>query len=122
MFTKESCGPCGLVKKYIKNSLDDSREDIIEEVFLEDFSDVPIPEENSDFATRGMRSDCHSCSCVVLDEDGELLETYIGGTNITSKTSVNCGTSITNESQSSMLVTETKSVRDTICSRDLSSR
>ena len=47
MFTKESYGPCGLVKKYIR-TLDDSREDIIEEVFLEDFSDVPIPEENSD--------------------------------------------------------------------------
>ena len=38
MFTKESCGPCGLVKKYIR-TLKDSREDIIEEVFLEDFSD-----------------------------------------------------------------------------------
>ena len=45
MFTKESCGPCGLVKKYIR-TLKDSREDIIEEIYLDDFSNVPIPEEN----------------------------------------------------------------------------
>ena len=47
MFTKESCGPCGLVKKYI-NTLNDERSKIIEEVFLEDFSDTPIPQENLD--------------------------------------------------------------------------
>ena len=45
MFTKESCGPCGLVKRYI-NALKDDRAEIIEEVYLEDVSDVPISEEN----------------------------------------------------------------------------
>jgi len=45
MFTKDSCGPCGLVKRYI-NALKDDRTSVIQEVFLEDFSDEPIPEEN----------------------------------------------------------------------------
>ena len=80
MFTKESCGPCGLVKKYIR-TLDDCREDIIEEVFLEDFSDVPIPEENLALAKKyGVTA---TPVLIIADEDGELLETYIGGMNIT---------------------------------------
>ena len=45
LFTKDSCGPCGLVKRYF-NSINDDRTSIIEEVELEDFSDQPIPEEN----------------------------------------------------------------------------
>ena len=45
IFTKESCGPCGLVKKYFR-ALKDERINVIEEVYLEDFSDEPIPEEN----------------------------------------------------------------------------
>ena len=80
MFTKESCGPCGLVKKYIR-TLKDSREDIIEEVFLEDFSDVPIPEENLALAKKyGVTA---TPVLIIADEEGELLETYIGGMNIT---------------------------------------
>ena len=42
MFTKESCGPCGLVKKYI-TALKDPQS-VIEEIYLEDVSDVPILE------------------------------------------------------------------------------
>ena len=42
MFTKEFCGPCGLVKYIIK----DERESIIQEVYLDDFSNQPISEEN----------------------------------------------------------------------------
>ena len=53
MFTKESCGPCGLVKRYITN-LKDPRESIIEEVYLEDVSDEPIPEENLALMKRSM--------------------------------------------------------------------
>ena len=49
MFTKESCGPCGLVKKYI-TALKDPRESVIEEIYLDDFSNVPIPEENLELA------------------------------------------------------------------------
>ena len=45
MFTKESCGPCGLVKKYI-TALQDTRDSVIEEIYLDDFSNEPIPEES----------------------------------------------------------------------------
>ena len=80
MFTKESCGPCGLVKKYI-TALKDSRESIIEEIYLEDVSDVPIPEENLALAKKyGVTA---TPVLVIANENGELLETYIGGLPIT---------------------------------------
>ena len=80
MFTKESCGPCGLVKKYI-TALKDSRESIIEEIYLEDVSNVPIPEENLALAKKyGVTA---TPVLVIADENGELLETYIGGLPIT---------------------------------------
>ena len=79
MFTKESCGPCGLVKKYI-TALKDSRESVIEEIYLEDVSDVPIPEENLALAKYGVTA---TPVLVIADENGELLETYIGGLPIT---------------------------------------
>ena len=76
MFTKESCGPCGLVKKYI-TALKDPRESVIEEVYLEDVSDVPISEENLTLAKKyGVTA---TPVLVIADENGELLETYIGG-------------------------------------------
>ena len=80
MFTKESCGPCGLVKRYI-GALGDSRESVIEEIYLEDVSDVPIPEENLALAKKyGVTA---TPVLVIADENGELLETYIGGLPIT---------------------------------------
>ena len=80
MFTKESCGPCGLVKRYI-GALGDSRESVIEEIYLEDVSDVPIPEENLALAKKyGVTA---TPVLVIADGDGELLETYIGGLPIT---------------------------------------
>ena len=80
MFTKESCGPCGLVKRYI-NALKDDRKDHITEVYLEDFSDEPIPEENLALAKKyGVTA---TPVLVVTDENGELLETYTGGLPIT---------------------------------------
>jgi thioredoxin-related protein len=80
MFTKESCGPCGLVKRYI-NALKDDRKDQITEVYLEDFSDEPIPEENLALAKKyGVTA---TPVLVVTDENGELLETYTGGLPIT---------------------------------------
>ena len=80
MFTKESCGPCGLVKKYI-TALKDPRESVIEEVYLEDVSDVPISEENLALARKyGVTA---TPVLVITDGDGELLETYIGGLPIT---------------------------------------
>lgn len=80
MFTKESCGPCGLVKKYI-NTLNDERSKIIEEVFLEDFSDTPIPQENLDLAKKyGVTA---TPVLVITDSEGVELEKKIGGLKIT---------------------------------------
>ena len=42
---KDSCGPCGLVKRYI-NALKDDRSLVIDEIYLEDVSEEPIPQEN----------------------------------------------------------------------------
>jgi len=80
MFTKESCGPCGLVKRYI-TALKDPRDSIIEEIYLEDVSDEPISEENIELARKyGVTA---TPVLVIADEEGELLETYIGGVPIT---------------------------------------
>ena len=80
IFTKESCGPCGLVKKYFK-ALKDNRIDLIEEVYLDDFADTPIPQENLDLAKKyGVTA---TPVLIIVDEEGELLETYTGGMGIT---------------------------------------
>lgn len=80
MFTKESCGPCGLVKRYI-NALKDDRSSVIEEVYLEDFGDEPIPEENLTLAKKyGVTA---TPVLVVTDDSGELVETFTGGMGIT---------------------------------------
>ena len=79
-FTKESCGPCGLVKKYF-NSINDERTEIIEEVDLDDFSGIPIPQENLDFAKK--YNVTATPVLVVIDEDGELLDKVTGGMEIT---------------------------------------
>ena len=70
----------GLVKKYI-SALKDSRESLIEEIYLDDFSNEPIPEENLALAKK---YDVTATPVLIIaDEDGELLETYIGGMSIT---------------------------------------
>lgn len=80
IFTKESCGPCGLVKKYF-NSIKDERTSLIEEVYLDDFADTPIPQENLDLAKKyGVTA---TPVLIIVDEEGELLETYTGGMGIT---------------------------------------
>ena len=80
LFTKDSCGPCGLVKRYI-NAVKDDRSLVIDEIYLEDFSDKPIPEKNIELA----RKYCVTATpiLVIADESGELLETYVGGVPIT---------------------------------------
>tara|TARA_B100000035_G_scaffold293770_1_gene283486 strand:- start:719 stop:1015 length:297 start_codon:yes stop_codon:yes gene_type:complete len=80
LFTKDSCGPCGLVKRYF-NALNDERTSVIEEVQLEDFSDEPIPEENLALAKQyGITA---TPVLIVVNEEGELLETYSSGMPIT---------------------------------------
>ncbi len=81
LFTKDSCGPCGLVKRYF-NSIKDERTSIIEEVHLEDFSDEPIPEENIALAKKyGVTA---TPVLIIVDEEtDELLETYSSGMPIT---------------------------------------
>ena len=80
LFTKDSCGPCGLVKRYF-NALKDERTQLIEEVQLEDVSDVPIPEENLALAKKyGVTA---TPILIIADAEGELLETYVGGVPIT---------------------------------------
>ena len=80
LFTKDSCGPCGLVKRYF-NALNDDRTNLIEEVQLEDVSDVPIPEENLALAkSYGVTA---TPVLIIADGSGELLETYVGGVPIT---------------------------------------
>ena len=80
LFTKDSCGPCGLVKRYI-NALKDDRSLVIDEIYLEDFSDKPIPEKNLGLAKKyGVTA---TPVLIITDESGELLETYVGGLPIT---------------------------------------
>jgi len=80
LFTKDSCGPCGLVKRYI-NALKDDRSHVIDEIYLEDFSDKPIPDENIELAKKyGVTA---TPVLIIADESGELLETYVGGVPIT---------------------------------------
>jgi thioredoxin-related protein len=80
MFTKESCGPCGLVKRYI-NALKDDRKELIEEVYLEDFSDEPIPQENLDLAKKyGVTA---TPVLVIASPNGTLLDMKTGGMEIT---------------------------------------
>ena len=80
LFTKDSCGPCGLVKRYI-NALKDDRSLVIDEIYLEDFSDKPIPDENIELAKKyGVTA---TPVLIIADESGELLETCVGGVPIT---------------------------------------
>ena len=80
IFTKESCGPCGLVKKYF-NSIKDERTSVIQEVYLDDFSDTPIPQENLDLAKK--YNVTATPVLIIVDDEEQLLETYTGGMGIT---------------------------------------
>ena len=81
LFTKDSCGPCGLVKRYF-NAMKDGRTEVIKEVHLEDFSGEPIPEENIELA-RKYGVTATPVLIIVNEETDELLETYSSGVPIT---------------------------------------
>ena len=79
LFSKKSCGPCALVDKYFKSIKVDTS--MIEYVNLEDFSDVPIPQENLDLATKyGVTA---TPVLIIADSDGNKIEEKIGGMPIT---------------------------------------
>ena len=80
MFTKDSCGPCGLVKRYL-NAIKDDRLDLIEEVQLEDFSDEPIPQENLDLAK--LYGVTATPVLIIASPNGTMLEKKTGGMEIT---------------------------------------
>ena len=80
LFSKESCGPCMLVDKYMR-SIKDERTSLLEKVDLEDVSEDPIPQQNLDLAKQyGVTA---TPVLVIVDEGGEKLEEFIGGMGIT---------------------------------------
>jgi thioredoxin-related protein len=80
LFSKESCGPCMLVDKYMR-SIKDERTSLLEKVDLEDVSDTPIPQENLDLAKRyGVTA---TPVLIITDDEGNKLEEFIGGMGIT---------------------------------------
>ena len=79
LFSKKSCGPCALVDKYFKSIKVDTS--MVEYVNLEDFSDVPIPQENLDLAKKyGVTA---TPVLIIVDNDGNKIEEKIGGMPIT---------------------------------------
>ena len=80
LFSKESCGPCMLVDKYMR-SIKDERTSLLEKVDLEDVSDTPIPQENLDLAKQyGVTA---TPVLIIVDENGNKLEEFVGGLGIT---------------------------------------
>ena len=80
LFSKQSCGPCALVDKYM-NSIKDERTSLLEKVDLEDFSDTPIPQSNLDLAAKyGVTA---TPVLIITDADGVKLEEKVGGLQIT---------------------------------------
>jgi len=80
LFSKESCGPCKLVDKYLA-AIEDQRTSIIEKVDLEDVSNIPIPQENLDLAKKyGVTA---TPVLIITDTDGIKLTEFVGGVPIT---------------------------------------
>ena len=63
------------------NSIKDERTSLLEKVDLEDFSDIPIPQENLDLAKKyGVTA---TPVLIVASPNGTLLEEKVGGMQIT---------------------------------------
>ena len=59
----------------------DERTSVIQEVYLDDFADTPIPQENLDLAKKyGVTA---TPVLIIVDDEEQLLETYTGGMGIT---------------------------------------
>ena len=75
LFSKKECGPCILVKKYF-NTMSDSRTESVKELLLDDGY-----EENLSIAKQYKIN--ATPTLIVVNEDGEKVEEYIGGVDIT---------------------------------------
>jgi len=75
VFSKTECGPCVLIKKFFK-AMEDSRTESIREILLDDGQT-----ENIDFARKYFVS--ATPTLLVVDDNDELVEQYIGGVPIT---------------------------------------
>jgi thiol-disulfide isomerase/thioredoxin len=79
LFSKKSCGPCALVDKYFRSIKVDTS--MVEKIDLEDFSDVPIPQENLDLAKQyGVTA---TPVLIIASPNGTLLDKKTGGMEIT---------------------------------------
>jgi len=63
------------------NSIKDERTSLLEKVDLEDFSDIPIPQENLDLASRYAVT--ATPVLIITDADGIKLDEKVGGMQIT---------------------------------------
>ena len=79
LFSKESCGPCMLVDRYMK-SIKDERTERVEKVDLEDFGQTPTKEARQLAKQYGVTA---TPVLVIVDDEGTHLETFVGGLNIT---------------------------------------
>jgi len=79
LFSKDSCGPCMLVDKYMR-SIKDERTSLLEKVDLEDVGSTPSSEAAATAKKYGVTA---TPVLVVTDDEGNKLEEYIGGMGIT---------------------------------------
>ena len=79
LFSKDSCGPCMLVDKYMR-SIKDERTSLLEKVDLEDVGSTPSEEAAATAKKYGVTA---TPVLVVTDDEGNKLEEYIGGMGIT---------------------------------------
>ena len=79
LFSKKSCGPCGLVDRYFV-AMNDERTELLEYIDLEDVGSTPTEEAAATAKKYGVTA---TPVLVVTDDDGNKLEEYIGGMGIT---------------------------------------
>ena len=79
LFSKDSCGPCMLVDKYMR-SIKDERTSLLEKVDLEDVGSTPSEEAAATAKRYGVTA---TPVLVVTDDEGNKLEEYTGGLGIT---------------------------------------
>ena len=79
LFSKKSCGPCGLVDRYFV-AMKDERTELLEYIDLEDVGSTPSKEAAETAKMYGVTA---TPVLVVTDDDGNKLEEYTGGLGIT---------------------------------------